>query len=114
MDLIRNIQRMFQRSDGHVHVLAASIRSVEQLLYCLSLQVDLVTVPAKILLSWADKGLPRPEANYEYHSPGHPIPYEELDLAQPWQRFNINHELTSKGLQKFAEDYQKTLAESAD
>jgi hypothetical protein len=36
------------------------------------------------------------------------------DLAQPWERFNIDHELTTKGLQKFAEDYRKTLAESAD
>jgi transaldolase len=77
MDLIPNIQRIFQGSDGHVLVLAASIRSVEQLLYCLSLKVDPVTVPAKVLLSWADQGLPRPEANYEYHSPGQPIPYEE-------------------------------------
>jgi transaldolase len=114
MDLVRNIQSMFQLSDGHLLVLAASIRSVEQLLYCLSLNVDLVTAPAKILLSWADQGLPRPEANYEYRSPGQPIPYEELDLAQPWERFNIDHELTTKGLQKFAEDYRKTLAESAD
>ena len=114
MDLVRNIQRMFQGSDGHVFVLAASVRSVEQLLYCLSLKIDLVTAPAKILLSWANEGLPLPETNYEYHSPGQPIPYEELDLAQPWERFNIDHELTAKGQQKFAEDYRKTLAESAD
>ena len=114
MDLVRNIQRMFQSGDGHVLVLAASIRSVEQLLYCLSLRIDLVTAPAKILLSWADKGLPLPEANYEYHSPGQAIRYEELDLAQPWEMFNIDHELTTKGLQKFEEDYRKTLAESAD
>jgi len=113
MDLVRNIQSMFQHSDGHVLVLAASIRSVEQLLCCLSWKVDLVTAPAKILLSWADQGLPRPEANYDYRSPGQPIPYQELDLAQPWETFNIGHELTSKGLQKFAEDYRKTLAESA-
>ena len=64
-----------------------------------------MTAPAKIHLSWADQGLPRPEANYEYRSPGQPIPYEKLDLAQPWERFNTGHELTTKGLQKFAEDY---------
>ena len=27
MDLVRNIKKMYERSDGHVHVLAASIRS---------------------------------------------------------------------------------------
>ena len=29
MDLVRNIKRMYERGDGHVHVLAASIRSCQ-------------------------------------------------------------------------------------
>jgi len=72
-----------------------------------------LTAPAKILTAWADKGLPLPEANYEYRSTG-PIPYEELDLTRLWERFDIAHELTTKGLDKFATDYRKTLAEPAD
>jgi len=75
--------------------------------------VDLLTAPAKILTAWADKGLPLPEANYEYRSTW-PIPYEELDLTRPWESFDIAHELTTKGLDKFATDYRKTLAEPAD
>src|SRR5215470_15465358 len=34
MDLVRNIKRMFAQSDGHVLLLAASIRTLEHLLYC--------------------------------------------------------------------------------
>lgn len=48
MDLVRNIKRMFAQSDGHVLLLAASIRTLEHLLYCFALDVDLLTAPAKI------------------------------------------------------------------
>ena len=37
MDLVRNIKRIDEHSDGHVQVLAASIRSVNQLLCCFAL-----------------------------------------------------------------------------
>lgn len=113
MDLVKNAKRMLAHGDGHLLVLAASIRSLEQLLCCFWLDVDLVTVPAKVLRLWAEKGFPMPDANFQYHSPAEPIPYEDLDLAQPWETFNIAHELTTKGLDKFVADYQKTLAESA-
>jgi hypothetical protein len=61
-----------------------------------------------------DRGLPRPEANDEYRSPGQPIPYKHLSLAQLWERFKIDHKFRTKALQKFAEDYRKALAESED
>jgi Major Facilitator Superfamily len=62
---------------------------------------------AKVLRLWAEKGFPMPEANFQYHSPAKPIPYEDVDLAQPCEAFNIVHELTTKGLDKFVADYQK-------
>jgi len=113
MDLVKNAKRMLAQGDGHLLVLAASIRSIEHLLYCFWLDADIVTVPAKVLTLWAEKGFPMPEAGFEYRSSLRPIPYEELDLTQPWETFNIAHELTTKGLEKFAADYHKTLAESA-
>jgi transaldolase len=66
MDLINNIQRMYAVGDGHVHVLAASIRSLDQLLACFVLGVELVTVPTKVLEAWAAKGLPTPDRNFVY------------------------------------------------
>lgn len=113
MDLIKNVKQMFAHGDGHVKVLAASIRNLEQLLCCFWLDVDLVTVPAKVLMVWAEKGFPMPEANFQYRSSAKPIPYEELDLAQQWESFDIGHELTTRGLEKFVADYRKSLADTA-
>lgn len=113
MDLVKNVKRMLTHGDGHLLVLAASIRNLEQLLCCLWLDVDLVTVPAKVLTLWAEKGFPMPEADFQYRSSAKPILYEELDLAQSWESFDIGHELTTRGLEKFVADYRKTLAETA-
>jgi len=113
MDVVKNIKRMFLKADGHVLVLAASIRSLEHLLYCFALETELATVPAKILEGWAGKDLPMPDKQFQYTASGTPIPYEELDLGRPWQSFDIQHELTRKGIEKFAADYRATLSRSA-
>lgn len=109
VDLVSNIKRMYGRGDGHVWVLAASIRSLAHLLYCFSINADLVTVPGKVLREWAAAGFPMPDAAFAYTPIGTRIEYREIDLEQPWQRFNIDHELTTKGVEKFAADYRATL-----
>jgi transaldolase len=113
MDVVRNIKGMFAQGDGHVLVLAASLRSVEHLLYCFALESELVTVPAKILEQWAQMNFPMPDKQFQYKSSGKSIPYEELNLEQPWESFDVQHELTRKGLEKFAADYRATLERSA-
>jgi transaldolase len=112
MDLVQNVKRMYATGDGHVAVLAASIRNLEQLLYCFSLETELATVPAKVLEEWAGKGLPMPDSGFEYRAPGRPILYQKLDLDEPWESFDIQHELTRKGIQKFAADYRATLSQT--
>ena len=113
MDLVRNIKRMFSKGDGHVLVLAASIRSLEHLLYCFLLETELATVPAKILEQWAGRDFPMPGKDFQYKSSGSQIPYEELDLERAWDAFDIQHELTRKGIEKFVADYRATLSRSA-
>ena len=113
MDVVKNIKRMFSEGDGHVLVLAASIRSIEHLLYCFALQAELATVPANLLELWASKSFPMPDNQFEYKAPGKPIPYQELDLKQEWETFDVQHELTRKGIEKFAADYRATLARPA-
>jgi hypothetical protein len=54
-----------------------------------------------------------PEASFQYRSSAKPIPYEELDLAQQWESFDIGHKLTTRGLEKFVADYRKSLADTA-
>ena len=104
---------MYSKGDGHVLVLAASIRSLEHLLYCFVLETELATVPAKILELWANKNFPMPDNQFQYKTSGKLIPYEELDLGQAWESFDIQHDLTRKGIEKFAADYRATLARPA-
>jgi transaldolase len=113
VDLLQNIQRMYASGDGHVLVLAASIRNLQQLLRCFQLGVDLVTVPAKVLMDWAAVSCPLPDENFAYKPTGAPIEYRQLDLSQPWQRFDIGHELTNTGIRKFVEDYRSTLRKAS-
>src|SRR5438105_7500294 len=106
IDVVRNIKRMYAQGDGHVHVLAASIRHLDHLLASLALDVELLTAPGKVLEGWAAKGFPLPQSGFNYKgvdSEGRnlkPIPYQELDLSSPWGRFDIAHELTKKGIEK--------------
>jgi len=119
MDLVRNIKKMYERGDGHVHVLAASIRNMNQLLSSFVLGAELATVPSKVLEEWAAAGFPMPDRDFRYKgidANGNSlkvIPYKELDLNLPWESFDIAHELTTKGIQKFVADYQNTLRPSA-
>lgn len=120
MDLIRNIQKMYEAGDGHVNILAASIRSIDQLLSCLALGVGLVTVPAKVLDAWAAMNFPMPDRAFvdkgteAAGKPLKPIPYKTLDLNKPWSAFDLSHDLTKKGIEKFAADFESTLRRSAN
>jgi transaldolase len=119
MDLVRNIKKMYEHSDGHVHVLAASIRTVNHLLCCFALSAELATIPTKVLDEWAATGFPMPLQDFRYRGLDatckllKTIPYKELDLNLSWESFDIAHELTTKGIQKFVADYQSTLRPSA-
>lgn len=110
MSLIENITKMFEKGDGHVEVLAASIRNIDHLLYNFKLGVDIMTLPFKTIREWVDQDMVTPDENYIYPKGDlKDIPYQELDLNKDWQEFNINHQLTDKGLEKFANDWNSLL-----
>lgn len=119
IDLIKNIKAMYRNGDGHVHVLSASIRHLDHLLASFALDAELVTVPAKVIEKWAASNFPMPDRDFSHRAvdaggkPLKPIPYKELDLNLPWQSFDIDHALTTKGIQKFVADYRSTLKRSA-
>ena len=119
IDLVRNIKEMYKHGDGHVHVLAASIRHVDHLLASFADGAELATVPAKVLAEWATKNFPIPDSTFAYEAVDtsgkrlEPIPYKALDIELPWQTFDIAHELTTAGIQKFVADYRSTLRRSA-
>lgn len=110
MDLIANIIRMYQKSDGHVEVLTASVRSFDHLLYALRLGSDIITAPFELIEKWGVKGLPIPGNEYRYDTKGlKAIPFRELDLSKPWESFDIHHDLTDKGMEKFSADWNALM-----
>jgi len=119
MDLVRNIKKMYEAGDGHVHVLAASVRTLNHLLGAFALQAELATAPSKVWEEWAAASFPLPEKDFVYKGVDklgnqlRPIPYKSVDLNLPWESFDIHHELTTKGIQQFVSDYKSTLKQSA-
>jgi transaldolase len=119
MSLVANIKKMYEGGDRHVHVLAASFRKLDHLLYSFALGAELATSPAKVLEQWVAAGLPMPDKDFRYQAVDakgkalRPIPYKELDLNASWESFDLKHELTDKGIQRFVDDYKSTLQSAA-
>lgn len=110
MDVVRNILRMYRKGDGHVEVLTASVRKIDHLLYALKLGSDIVTAPFQILREWGVRGLPMPGEDYEYDVGDlREIPYKEIDLSGNWRDYDIAHDLTDKGMEKFSADWNSLI-----
>lgn len=110
MDLIANILKMYRSGDQHTEVLAASIRNQQQFMQSLALGADIITAPFQVLEEWGKAGMPLPNKDYVYDTDSlAPIPYKELDLSQPWQSFDIHHELTDKGIDGFTADWNALI-----
>jgi transaldolase len=110
MDLIANVIRMYQKGDGHVEVLTASVRNIDHFLYALKLGSDIITAPFEMIKAWGEKGLPIPGNEYHYDAKGlKAIPFRELDLSNPWESFDIHHDLTDKGMERFSADWNALI-----
>lgn len=109
MDLIKDILEMYKVGDGHVEVLAASIRSQEHMLKALELGSDIITAPMKILKEWSEVRSKNQELGIMEGVNLKPIVYEEVDLNKNWTEYNIHHELTDKGIEKFAQDWNNLI-----
>ncbi len=111
MDLVANEIEMYAKGDGHVKVLTASVRTLDHFFYALKLRSPFITVPFKIFKQWADDGFPEPDLNWQY-DPGDkkPIPYrEDLALDKPWEEYNLAHDLTTAGVERFAQDWDSLV-----
>jgi len=110
MNLVENILKMYQKGDGHVLLLAASIRSLDHLLAAIKLSAPIITVPLMIIQEWAEKNFILPKENFNYRPSNlKDIPYKEISLEKDWQDYEINHELTEVGLERFSTDWEKLL-----
>ena len=110
MELIKNILTMYKDGDGHVEVLTASVRNLDHFLYALQLESDIVTSPDNILAEWAEKRTEVPKDDFVYEKNDlQEISYKELDLEKDWREFDIHHDLTDKGIERFAQDWNNLI-----
>lgn len=110
MDLIKHIVGMYKNGDGHVEVLAASVRNFNHFLCAIQIGADIITAPLKILKEWAEKKMPIPKGDFLYPSDNLcMIPYREIDITRRWQEFDIASELTDNGIDRFSEDWNKLI-----
>ncbi|HEY5152796.1 MAG TPA: transaldolase family protein, partial [Candidatus Saccharimonadales bacterium] len=111
LDLIGNIVRMYKTGDGHVQVLAASVRNLDHFMQSLALEADIITAPFSVLEEWSKAGKPVPGKDFKYSRAGlKNIPYQAIDLEQDWSSYDIHHELTDKGIARFSEDWNSLTA----
>jgi transaldolase len=110
MSLISNILKMYKKGDGHVLLLTASVRTFDHFMYALHLGSDIITAPYAILKEWGEKGLPLPENDYVYNSGKlKAIPYKDIGLSKKWQEYDISHDLTARGMEKFSSDWNALI-----
>jgi transaldolase len=111
MALIANIMRLYRQGDSHVQVLTASVRTMDHFMYALKLGSDIITAPYTVLQTWGEHGLELPGPDYQYGAGSlKAIPYADISLRQPWQEHDLFHELTDKGQEKFAADWNALIA----
>ena len=55
ISLVKNILSMYEKGDGHVLPLTASVRSLDHLLAAIKMASPLITVPFKIIKEWQEK-----------------------------------------------------------
>jgi transaldolase len=107
---LANCQKMYQLGDNHVEILACSFRTLDQFLDCLQLGVDIATVPLSIIKQWAEGDFYIPQGEFTTNSETSVKPvYKELDLSLPWDSFDIQNELTTAGIDKFAQDWNNLV-----
>ena len=112
-DLLLNIQKMFQEAESTVQILAASVHSAYDIAHVIEAGMDIITIPYKDMVTWIDAGKPFATEGLEQKDTSGlaSIEYQEFELSQDWQSFDINHELTATGLQKFADDWNNVLGQ---
>lgn len=110
MELIAHIMKMYAAGDKHVEALTASVRTYDHMLYALQLGSDIITAPFNVLKEWGEKWMPIPGKDYKYQAGSlKPIPYKELSLSQDWREFDLTHELTDIGIEKFSADWNNLI-----
>ncbi len=110
LDLIKNIVKLYEAWGSHVSVLAASVRNLDHLFGSFESKADIATVPLTVLQQWKGFGLDRDPKEYvSVASTLIPIEFKDLEQKE-WNQYDLKHELTDKGIEKFAADWKSLLS----
>ncbi|MDP2933130.1 MAG: transaldolase family protein [bacterium] len=111
LDFVSNVIRMYNKGDGHVEVLAASLRDLSQFFAAISNGADIITAGFKYIKEWSLNGLSVPKAGLTYDSSGlQMIPYQDISLDKQWDEYDISQEMTAKGLDQFSNDWNSLIS----
>jgi transaldolase len=106
---LENVLKLYKKGDGHVHVLAASFRSLAQFQASLIAKPEIITVSLPLILEWKKAGL-EITTHLDLSSPNLTEPkYQEIDLNKPWESYDIYNSQTEEGLIKFVKDWENLL-----
>ena len=109
-DIVNNILKMYKEWNSHVQVLGASIRNLDHLYKCLKGNTDIVTIPLSVIAEWKDYGLEKTPEQFPFsHSEKKLIQFQNL-IEQEWSLYNIHHELTDKGIERFVSDWKSLFS----
>jgi len=116
INLISNIKKMYTELDSQVEILAASIRTSEHTLAAIQQKAEILTLPFKVIQNWksdSNSFLTQDAINnLNFESDLKDIEYQDLSKLynQKWTELsNIAHNLTDKGLTKFAVDWNSLI-----
>lgn len=116
IDLIRNILKQYreyekvEKKEGHVKVLAASIRSLDHFYSSIFLGADIITIPMKIIQEWVLDEKWVPDEHYRFDPENlKGIVYQDIPPGRPYKEYKIERvegDLLDEGLTKFAADWK--------
>jgi transaldolase len=119
LDIIRNIRQMYDEFDTvkkvspcHVEILAASIRTLDQMHGAIALGADIITAPLSALQAWVEAGSDRSPAEPPRPTNLQPIEYQELNCEEDYSLYSIDRSengLLYQGLAKFEKDWQSVV-----
>lgn len=119
LDIVRNIRHMYDEFDTvrkvsscHVEILAASIRTLDQMHGSIVFGADIITAPLSALQAWVDAGSNRFPAQPQRPANLKPIEYQVLNYEEDFSVYSIDRSdngLLYQGLTKFVKDWQSVV-----
>lgn len=120
LDFLRNIVDMYTEFDAtideikpHIQILAASIRTLDQLYGAMTSGADIITIPPSLFLSWIAEGKKFPDKTYASAQTNlQEIPYDYVSYNTDFHSYpiqKVNGSLLDEGLRKFIKDWKSLI-----